>query len=141
MMAFKIAQTEAERQACINIRTDVFVEEQGVPLENEIDDKENVSTHFLGYIDGKPVVTARIRPYDNGYKVERVATLASYRGQGLGRALMIYVAQYAESQGIQRLILNAQVQAQLFYEKLGYTAEGDTFLEEDILHVKMTKIL
>ncbi|WP_375794133.1 GNAT family N-acetyltransferase, partial [Staphylococcus aureus] len=75
---------------CFSIRKKVFVEEQGVPEENEIDDYESISVHLIGYDQhNQPIATARIRPINETLvKIERVAVVKSYRGTGIGRKLM-----------------------------------------------------
>ncbi len=74
---------------CFYIRKKVFVEEQGVPEESEIDQYESESIHLIGYDNGQPVATARIRPInETTVKIERVAVIKSHRGQGMGKMLM-----------------------------------------------------
>lgn len=71
---------------CFYIRKKVFVEEQGVPEESEIDQYESESIHLIGYDNGQPVATARIRPInETTVKIERVAVIKSHRGQGMGK--------------------------------------------------------
>lgn len=73
---------------CFYIRKKVFVEEQGVPEESEIDQYESESIHLIGYDNGQPVATARIRPInETTVKIERVAVIKSHRGQGMGKCL------------------------------------------------------
>lgn len=107
---------------------------------NELDSFEESSTHVIGY-DSKhmPFACARFRPYNDAAKVERVAILKDYRKDGYGKTLMHAIERFAKDQGYQQLVLNAQVQAQGFYEKLGYMSTGDIFIEENIDHIKMYK--
>lgn len=73
---------------CFYIRKKVFVEEQGVPEESEIDEYESESIHLIGYDNGQPVATARIRPInETTVKIERVAVIKSHRGQGMVKCL------------------------------------------------------
>lgn len=73
---------------CFYIRKKVFVEEQGVPEESEIDEYESESIHLIGYDNEQPVATARIRPInETTVKIERVAVIKSHRGQGIGRII------------------------------------------------------
>ncbi|MBF0738857.1 GNAT family N-acetyltransferase [Staphylococcus arlettae] len=137
---FKIVTTEAEKQDAFDIRKQVFVEEQGVPLENELDDYDAFATHIIGYDDKQqPFATARFRQYDQGVKIERVAILPTYRKSGYGKKLMQFIETSAAQQGYTKLILNAQLHAKLFYSSLGYNSVGDIFYEEEIKHVKMVK--
>lgn len=85
---------------CFYIRKKVFVEEQGVPEESEIDEYESESIHLIGYDNGQPVATARIRPInETTVKIERVAVMKSHRGQGMGRMLMQAVESLAKDEG------------------------------------------
>ncbi|MCP6711645.1 GNAT family N-acetyltransferase, partial [Klebsiella pneumoniae] len=70
--------------------------------------------------------------------MERVAVLKDYRKQGIGRDLMKYIETIAKNDGFSKAVLNGQIQAQAFYESLGYKAEGDVFLEENIEHITMS---
>ncbi|WP_412520032.1 GNAT family N-acetyltransferase [Staphylococcus simulans] len=139
---FKIAQSKQELQDVFDVRIEVFVHEQNVPLENELDEFEDVSTHIIGYDENnRPIATARYRDYNGVAKMERVAVLKDYRKHGIGRELMKYIETIAKNNGYSKATLNGQIQAQPFYESLGYKAEGDVFLEENIEHVTMKKTL
>lgn len=137
---FEIVKNKDMLSDCFYIRQEVFVKEQGVPLENELDSFEERSTHVIGYdTNHMPFACARFRPYNDAAKVERVAILKDYRKDGYGKTLMHAIERFAKDQGYQQLVLNAQVQAQGFYEKLGYMSTGDIFIEENIDHIKMYK--
>ncbi|WP_229751976.1 GNAT family N-acetyltransferase [Marinithermofilum abyssi] len=138
----KVAKQDEQREQAFAIRRKVFVEEQKVPLSLEMDEWENDSIHFVLYDGDKAVGTGRLRPWEGqSGKVERVAVLQDYRGQGSGRIIMKAIEEYARKLGMIRLVLNAQVQAQKFYESLGFQVEGDIFLDAGIEHIKMTKAL
>ncbi|HED5907674.1 TPA: GNAT family N-acetyltransferase, partial [Staphylococcus aureus] len=97
---------------CFYIRKKVFVEEQGVPEESEIDEYESESIHLIGYDNGQPVATARIRPInETTVKIERVAVMKSHRGQGMGRMLMQAVESLAIDEGFYVATMNAQCHA------------------------------
>lgn len=137
---FKIVTTEAEKQDAFDIRKEVFVKEQGVPVENELDDYDAIATHIIGYnYNQQPFATARFRQYEQGVKIERVAIHPAFRKSGYGKKLMQFVEKSAAQQGYTKLILNAQLHAKLFYSSLGYNSVGDIFYEEEIKHVKMVK--
>jgi len=116
------------------IRWKVFVEEQAVPPWEEIDEFDEDAEHFAVAVDDVPVGTARIVDKGGGVgKIGRVAVLSEHRGNGFGQALMEHVI----DRGFQRfhtLILDAQMQVIPFYERLGFTAEGEIFLDCDIEH-------
>ncbi len=134
-------------QICLAIRRKVFVDGQAVPVEIEFDGLDVDAEHFLAFGDGgsqeAPVAlgTARMRIVDGAAKAERIAVLEEARGSGIGRALMESIEFHARQEGLRSVRLNAQVQAADFYEKLGYLAEGEVFIEAGIDHRLMTKRL
>lgn len=122
------------------VREIVFVQEQGIDASLEYDDLDDMCTHVVGLLDSEPVTTARLRPVDSTVgKVERVATIQSARGHGYGKDIMIEVERVAKRQGLVELRLGAQLTALPFYEKLGYEAFGDEFLDANIPHRMMRK--
>ena len=123
------------------VREIVFVQEQGIDASLEYDDLDGVCTHVVGLLDSEPVTTARLRKVDSTVgKVERVATIQAARGHGYGTEIMDEVERVAKRQGLVELRLGAQLTALPFYEKLGYEAFGDEFLDADIPHRMMRKI-
>jgi predicted GNAT family N-acyltransferase len=122
------------------IRFEVFVDEQNVPPEIEMDDRDPHCIHFLACSGDEAVGTARIDIEHDG-KVGRLAVVARCRGQGIGRALMERCHEIAADRGLARVWCNAQVSAVPFYQSLGYRVEGDVFDEAGIDHLKMTRSL
>ena len=119
------------------IRVEVFVEEQGVPEELELDDRDAACTHVLAFDDtGAVVGTGRI---DADGKIGRVAVRAGARRTGVGLAMMDLLHQIARERGLAEVWCHAQVGAIPFYERLGYTQLGEVFLEAGIEHVEMRK--
>jgi len=124
------------------VRRRVFIEEQGVAEAVEMDGKDQAATHVVLADDADPVATARVRvPTEATAKIERVAVLPAYRGDGLGRRVMDAAESAALDDGATEAVLHAQVRVRAFYERLGYTANGDTFEEAGIPHVEMRKSL
>ena len=122
---------------CRQIRYEVFVYEQGVPLDVEIDAQDSAAMHFLMEVDGNPIGTARIINKGDGIgKIGRVAILLDKRGMGYGHELMWYLLGTG-FRTFHTLILDAQIQAVSFYEKLGFEPEGDVFEEAGIDHLRM----
>jgi len=127
-------------QEALKIREKVFVEEQGVSLEIEIDDLEEQTEHVVLFENEDPIAVARI--YDLGddvYKVQRVATLKEYRGQGYGAQLMKEIELKIAELGGRKITLGGQNTALPFYEKLGYTVHGEEFMDAGIPHHTMIK--
>ncbi|MCK9989895.1 MAG: hypothetical protein RugAbin2_00909 [Rugosibacter sp.] len=119
------------------VREAVFVVEQGVPLELEWDEYDAASLHVLARdSNGTVIGTGRLLP--DGH-IGRLAVLANWRGKDVGRALMERLIDEAAKKQQQALLLHAQVQALGFYEKLGFVAEGDVFMEAGIPHRLMRR--
>lgn len=126
--------------AAFAIRRQVFVEEQHVSAQEEYDEFEDTSTHFLARVDGLPAGTARWRRTSNGVKLERFAVLAQFRGQGVGKALVRTVLDDVFNQQpepIERIYLHAQVTAMPLYASFGFVPIGPMFEEAGIQHYKM----
>lgn len=130
---------------CLEIRNIVFIQEQNVPFDLEVDNydtPQSSALHYLAFIQGKPVATCRVLPYGaTAYKVGRVAVLKEMRGQGIGFQMMRGIETSLRELGAQTLVLEAQLHALGFYEKLDYNAEGPIFMDAGIQHRKMTKQL
>lgn len=124
----------------LNIRQEVFIDEQGVDVDLEIDELEEQTEHIVLFQNEAPIAVARIYDLGDGvYKVQRVATLKTYRGQGHGARLMKEIELKIAELGGTNITLGAQNTALPFYEKLGYTIEGDQFMDAGIPHHTMTK--
>jgi predicted GNAT family N-acyltransferase len=145
----RVVETDAELNACIDLRRSVFVDEQGVPEDRELDGLDGSSTHLLAW-DGYPVGTARLREYDPGdgngdadrvLKIERVAVEESRRGEGIGRDLMAHAEAFAAASGYGRGRLDAQVPVVEFYERLDYAVTSEEFEDAGIPHRTMEKRL
>ncbi len=129
----------ADRAVCLEIRRRVFVEEQQVPLEDDQDGFDDEAVHFVARLDGRAVGAARLRVVGEAAKAQRVAVLPDLRRGGVGRALMAALEGEARRRGLAEVVLHAQVPVIPFYERLGYTAEGDVFLEAEIPHRLMRR--
>lgn len=140
-MEIKEAIDKKDLDQVFNIRKTVFVEEQGVPLDNELDEYEDISNHILVYYENKPVATGRLRIVDNIGKLERICVIIDYRKYGLGKLVVEGLEKLAREKGIKKTKLHAQVQAKGFYEKVGYIQVSEEFMEENIRHIAMTKDL
>ena len=130
-------ESEDDMNQAFAIRREVFCREQGVAEAEEIDGLDPVCRHYLARLDGAAVGTARTRNLDDGTdKIERVAVLKRLRGTGIGKALM---ARAEADIVVGPVVLNAQLQVEEFYAKLGFVAEGEIFREAGIDHVRMVK--
>ncbi len=134
--------TSREMRQALAIRRHVFIEEQCVPEELEIDEHDDdpaadtAAVHVLARLDGRPVATGRLLLHqpDGRSHIGRVAVLAEQRRSGLGRAVMLALHDLAREHNATSITLAAQLHAIGFYERLGYSAYGDVFLDAGIEH-------
>jgi len=136
-----LAPSPAEREECFTIRKAVFVEEQAVPLELELDEYDNYASHFLLRDGETPLATARLLDKQGLAKIGRVAVLKEARGRGLGLRLMEAVLDEARRRGFQEAVLDSQTYAIPFYARLGFVAEGEEFDDAGIPHFLMRCML
>lgn len=135
---------ESDLQKAFHIRKEVFVKEQGVPLEEEFDQFDTLDgqcEHILVNYEGQPVGTGRLRVVDGIGKLERICILESYRKFGLGKVIVKALEEIANIKGLSKVKLHGQTHAEGFYEKLGYQTSSDVFDEDGIPHVLMIKTL
>ncbi|KZT24597.1 acyl-CoA N-acyltransferase [Neolentinus lepideus HHB14362 ss-1] len=136
------------RQQCYDVRIAVFVDEQGFPLDVEIDEADETAGHFLLRLVPSLTPIGTIRAYrPNGapyYKLGRLAVLKDYRKYGFGRELVLalhaWVIQDAKARGRTGtipVISHSQIPVKRFYAKLGYIEEGEEFDEDGAPHQKM----
>ena len=139
-MNVQLVITEKQLEDAFNVRKIVFVNEQNVPLEEEIDEYENTATHFVLYDDEDAVGAGRFRVVDGYGKVERICVLPTHRtSKGSGRLIMNAIEDYAVEKGFKKLKLNAQTHAEGFYSKIGYETVSGIFMDAGIPHVTMVK--
>ena len=126
---------------CIQIRTEVFMREQG--FQQEFDAIDQSAIHVLITQDGQPIATGRA--YANGdpgiFVIGRVAVRKSWRGRGYGAAVLRALQAEIERQGGRMILIFSQLHAVPFYKKLGYAATGETSVDEGCPHEKLQKKL
>jgi predicted GNAT family N-acyltransferase len=139
-MSEQIQQTtwQNDKELLSNIRYQVFVDEQKVPIELEIDDDDPLASHVLCLVDDQPVGTGRILL--DGH-IGRLAVLKAHRKQGYGNKILDHLELIAQEHGLTQVFLNAQVSAIPFYEKRGYKIISDVFDDAGIPHQTMQKTL
>ena len=131
-------------RAAFAIRKEVFVKEQGVPLEDEFDQFDTLNglcDHILVHYNEQPVGTGRIRFMDGVGKLERICILEPYRKFGLGKIIINALEEIAEERGASQVKLHGQTQAEGFYKKLGFRTSSTIFIEDGIPHILMLKKL
>ena len=120
-----------------NIRFEVFVREQGVPAEIELDEHDPLSLHAVAYTQEQtPVGTGRLLP--DGH-IGRIAVLRQARGAGVGGRVLDALVKQGFDQGHKKLLLHAQIHAKDFYHARGFAAQGEAFMEAGIAHIMMTR--
>jgi predicted GNAT family N-acyltransferase len=125
-----------------DLRTRVFVDEQGVPREIEQDDRDAEAVHVLSRdASGRVVATGRLLVDGARATIGRMAADPSVRGRGHGAAVLAELHRQAVLRGVREVELHAQVTARRFYERAGYAAVGEEYLEAGISHVTMTRRL
>jgi len=132
---------KSEVAAALALREDVFVGEQGVSLDEERDGRDADALHVVVLDDGTVVGTCRLLFEGTTVKLGRMAVARSRRGLGLARALLTEAEAQSRARRARRIVLAAQVNAQALYDRAGYDAYGDVFLDAGIEHVMMAKAL
>ncbi len=134
----RLITTPEDMQMAFAVREEVFVKEQQVSREDEFDEFEDESFHFLATIDGVSVGAARWRITDAGGKLERFAVEAKHRGKGVGKLLVEAVLTHIDQTNFTgKLYLHAQLEAIPLYAHFGFAIVGEQFTECDIEHQTM----
>ena len=151
----RVVQDDADRRAAYQVRFDVFVTEQQVPADLELDELDGTADHFVAYDDGiagRAVGAGRLVVEPAGFAdadpvlgpvahLGRLAVRPEARGTALGVALVAAIEARAAERGLRVIALSAQTHALGFYERLGYAAHGPVFDDAGLPHRWMTKQL
>ncbi|GGA40181.1 GNAT family N-acetyltransferase [Pelagibacterium lentulum] len=119
------------------LRREVFILEQNVPEELEHDADDLTATHIVGIADGAVVAVLRILWKSDYAKIGRVAVARSHRGKNIGAQLIRFAIDHAKDQGQPRCYLESQADKTGFYERLGFNAYGEIFMDAGIPHLRM----
>jgi len=140
-LTVKLVETEEEMEGALSVRFRVFVAEQQVPMDEELDEFDSSATHAIVLSQGEVVATGRIvyGNEDSAARIGRMAVDMEWRRKGLGGRLLTFLEEEAASRGVSTYILNAQEYVKQFYANHGYVERGETFLEADIVHILMRK--
>ena len=133
-----ICDYEFHTEDICSIRYEVFVGEQNVPEELEIDGLDDEAKHVLAFVDGLPIGTGRILV--DGH-IGRVAVLKNYRGHGIGKLIMKELIKWAQDISLKKVWLSSQWHAHSFYLDLGFVCVGEIYKEAGIDHIKMYRVL
>ncbi len=140
-LTIKLVDTETEMEGALGVRFRVFVSEQQVPMEEELDEIDASATHAIAIHNGQVIATGRVfyRDEDSAARIGRMAVDSDWRRHGIGGRLLKFLEQEATKQGVTTYVLNAQVYVKDFYAANGYEERGEEFLEADIVHILMRK--
>lgn len=121
-----------------DLRSTVFINEQGVPADIEWDGRDAEAQHVIAELNDRPVACGRLLA--DG-RIGRLAVLAEHRRRGIGLQLLNLLLQLAKEQGLGSVYLHAQADAINFYLRAGFEARGERFLEAGIEHLDMAQQL
>lgn len=139
MIEIKKVSTKEEMDQVFDIRREVFIKEQGVPEEIEMDELDAEAVHVLAVVNGVPAGCGRLLRIGNDAKIGRVAVRKDMRRMGIGDGICRLLISMARDSGAEKIIANAQLTAEGFYSKLGFVRDSDVFMEAGIEHVRMVR--
>jgi predicted GNAT family N-acyltransferase len=138
MPTLELLAWEEARPHAAPIRFTVFVEEQRVPREIELDEHDALCLHAVVFEGGTAVGTGRLLP--DGH-IGRMAVLKAWRGRGIGAAILRELIEAARERGHREVALSAQVHALPFYRAHGFVPVGEPYIEAGIPHQAMKRAL
>ncbi|PWQ97578.1 GNAT family N-acetyltransferase [Leucothrix arctica] len=139
MFQIRLVTFEGEDEQSIRaIRESVFVNEQGISADIDFDGLDVKAMHALAYLND--IVVGIGRMLDDGH-IGRIAILKAYRGQKVGSKIVLSLIDDATKKGYSRVYLGSQKHANGFYQRLGFTAYGEEFMDAGIVHISMEKAL
>jgi predicted GNAT family N-acyltransferase len=133
--------TRAEMDLAWRLRRKVFIQEQRVPEEIEMDADDAIAFHVLACDGDSAVGCGRMVTEGDHVKIGRMAVLRERRGEGIGRRVLEFLMDTARRRGIHRAVLHAQLTAEGFYLRNGYRPHGEPFEEAGIMHRLMDRPL
>jgi predicted GNAT family N-acyltransferase len=132
---------EAEMQAALELRHEVFCVEQGVPEREELDGRDGDGVHLVAVSNGEVLATCRLLFVGPTVQFSRLAVRQSARRHGIASALLALADDETRAGGARRLVLHAQTYARSLYDGAGYEPRGRVFMEAGIEHIAMEKVL
>ena len=141
-VAMRLVESADDFENALAVRLRVFVQEQSVPIEEEVDDQDNEAVHAIAELKGIIVATGRLilQQFPIVY-IGRMAVDIDHRRHGIGGKLLIFLENHARDLGGEKVILHAQEYVKSFYVSHGYEEQGEVFMEANIPHVLMSKDL
>ena len=140
-MTIRWGQGAGDLAAALGLREEVFVREQGVPSEEEVDGRDDEALHLLAFEDDRVIGTLRLLFDGTTVKVGRVAVARRARRRGVAAAMLEEAIAEARRRGCTRARLASQVEVVPLYERAGFAVESAEFEEAGIPHVWMGRPL
>lgn len=138
-----LSNQDEKMHLALYLRKEVFVDEQGFSLEDELDEQDKTALHVIGQNEmGETICVARIFLQEEGvYHAGRIAVKQDVRGKGIGAMLMQELFRKAKELGACAIELGAQHDKAVFYERVGFVRFGEPFLDAGYPHISMRKNL
>lgn len=133
----RVAREKKEVGEAFRVRETVFINEQKVSREEEMDEHDGTATHVIAYYNDEVAGCGRIRFLGERAKLERLAILKEFRKKGVGRKVLEFMIAHSKEKGAVEAYGHAQLYARDFYEKCGFKARGGEFMEANIRHIEM----
>ena len=138
--SYKLVSSDRELKSAFEVRRHVFVEEQGISEELELDEYDREALHMVVKDKERVIGTARIRFLVTGQaKLERMAVLKHFRRRGIGRDIISFLIAELRNRQMRQVLLHAQYSAVAFYRSCGFEESGLPFWEAGIKHIKMQR--
>lgn len=138
-LSIQIADWCRDKELLMQVRTQVFVKEQQVPIDLELDSEDAQCVHIKAETNFHKVIgTARLL---NDQSIGRMCVLKNYRNQSIGSAMLLFMIDLAQQKELTFVHLNAQLGAQEFYKKFGFKQDSEVFSEAGIDHIHMIRAL
>lgn len=139
---YKLVTNDGELKAAFAVRTQVFVDEQGISADLELDEHDSEALHMVVKDGDKVIGTARVLFLANNQaKLERMAILKPFRCKGIGRRIISFLSEELRNRQVEQVVLHAQYPVVAFYESCGFEKSGSPFWEAGIKHIKMQRLL
>jgi predicted GNAT family N-acyltransferase len=137
-LEYKFVENENELRQAIKVRKRVFVDEQGIPEDIDIDGQDSSALHMVVQNSDTAVGTARVLfVAPDVAKIERMAVLKAFRRKGIGGNILLFLIKELKNKSVRKVVVHAQSRAASFYESCGFNESGKPFNEVGIPHIKM----
>ena len=141
-LSYKLVESGQELAAAFMVRKEVFVEEQGISEDIELDSHDDEALHMVVKDGGRVIGTARVLfPAPGVAKIERMAILGPFRRKGIGSRIISFLNTELKNRQIRKAVLHAQYSSVAFYKSCGFVESGMPFNEAGIRHLRMEREL